>query len=534
MRFLPVNHDALLIELASLEETLALLDKLQHASLPAVDEMVPAARTLLLRFQPQKMSAQCLADLIGGWQLNGRQHATGKLIEIPVCYDGEDLPQVAGMLGITVAEVIRRHSETEFSVAFTGFAPGFAYLCGDSGLTVARRPAPRPRIPAGSVGLAGEFTGIYPKASPGGWQLIATTRMAMWDLSRATPALLQPGMRVRFHQKSTRHTVLPAVGAEKPQKPAPGDATLEIVAPGIQMLFQDEGRAGKAGQGVSTSGALDRGALHSANRLVGNPASAVCLELLPAGVVIEVLADCVIALTGASCAISLTTASNTQHQLSGWQPLALLAGDRLQLGAAQQGARCYLSLRGGFAVIPVLDSGSTDTLAQLGPAALCQGTILRRQRAAAVCAVAINEMAPDRLPCAGETITLDVVMGPRTDWFTPQAVALFARQRWRVTPLSNRTGLRLEGDSALSRSQPGELPSEGIRPGAIQVPANGQPVLFLADHPLTGGYPVIASVADWHLDLAGQLSAGVWLRFNPVLPFNPLRPARSAGDERME
>ncbi|OON40142.1 allophanate hydrolase [Izhakiella australiensis] len=532
MRFLPVNYDALLVELATLEETLALLDALQQASLEAIDEIIPAARTLLIRFQPQKMSAQHLVNTLSGWPLSARQHRVGEKVDIPLRYDGEDLPQVAELLGIEVAEVIRRHSETEFSVAFTGFAPGFAYLSGDSGLTVPRRASPRPRIPAGSVGLAGEFSGVYPKASPGGWQLIGSTRLAMWDLARATPALLQPGMRVRFHDESKRSFSLPAAFAAKVAGQPDGDATLKIVASGIQMLFQDEGRAGKAGQGVSTSGAVDRAALHSANRLVGNPGAAACLELLPGGVVIDILSDCLLALTGAGCAITLTTADQQRHRLSGWQPLALAAGDRLTLGAPQQGARCYLALRGGFVVTPVLDSCATDTLAQLGPAPVVQGDILLRRRSAALLPVALNETPAATLPVAGESVTLDVVMGPRTDWFTPQAVALLSQQSWRVTPLSSRIGLRLEGERVLSREQTAELPSEGARPGAIQVPANGQPVLFLADHPLTGGYPVIANVADWHLDLTGQLPPGVLVRFNPVMPFIPLTPEASAANER--
>lgn len=114
------------------------------------------------------------------------------------------------------------------------------------------------------------------------------------------------------------------------------------------------------------------------------------------------------------------------------------------------------------------------------------------------------------------------VPGPRTDWFTPEALALLAGQRWRVTPQSNRVGLRLAGDEPLTRTITQELPSEGTVTGAIQVPASGQPVLFLADHPLTGGYPVIACVAPHHLDRAGQIPVSAWVRFNPIRPFEAI------------
>ena len=128
------------------------------------------------------------------------------------------------------------------------------------------------------------------------------------------------------------------------------------------------------------------------------------------------------------------------------------------------------------------------------------------------------------LPRAGETVTLDVVLGPRTDWFTAQALQTLTGQTWRVTPQSNRIGMRLEGAQPLERRNTAELPSEGTVVGAIQVPISGQPVLFLADHPLTGGYPVIGCVAPYHLDRAGQIPVGAWLRFNPIQPFAELAP----------
>jgi allophanate hydrolase subunit 2 len=134
------------------------------------------------------------------------------------------------------------------------------------------------------------------------------------------------------------------------------------------------------------------------------------------------------------------------------------------------------------------------------------------------------ELLPEELPTLQQEVVLDVVMGPRTDWFSAAAVERLAAQRWQVTVQSNRVGLRLAGEVPLDRASTGELPSEGTALGALQVPPSGQPVLFLADHPLTGGYPVIACVAPYHLDRAGQIPVGAWLRFNPIRSFAELTP----------
>src|SRR5512133_2286435 len=172
MRFLPVNTNALLVELDDLDQTLALLASLTEQPIAGVEGLVPAARTLLVSYRPSAQSFATLVEAIAGRTIGTATRRGGTLIEIPVRYDGEDLAEVAQILGITAEEVVRRHTGSEYIVAFTGFAPGFAYLAGGHpGLNVPRRASPRTRIPAGSVGLAGSFSGVYPQASPGGWQI---------------------------------------------------------------------------------------------------------------------------------------------------------------------------------------------------------------------------------------------------------------------------------------------------------------------------------------------------------------------------
>ena len=528
MRFLPVNLDVLLVELKDLDETLALFDALTAEPIAGVEEIVPAARTLMIQFRPSTIERQTLVNRIAGQDLSQRREVEHRRVEIPVHYNGEDLDEVATLLNINRAEVIQRHTAHDYSVAFCGFAPGFAYLTGGAGFQVPRRQTPRTRIPAGAVALAGDFSGVYPKASPGGWQIIGVTPLQMWDLNRAEPALLRPGYKVRF----TDAGPLPASGLPAPSEPARGDVpsgtSLEITSPGLHSVLQDMGRPGQTGQGVSRSGALDLGALRSANRAVGNPSDMACVESVLGGLGFICHGRAVIAITGALTPVTITNASGLQWQANNYQPIELEAGDRVSLGSPKAGLRSYLAIRGGFDVTPVLGSLSTDTLAQLGPAALATGDRLGFTAPVTGTSVSLNEAPAFELPTTANIVTLDVVMGPRTDWFTEDAIKRLSSQLWRVTSQSNRVGIRLAGDTPLERSNHQELPSEGTSVGAIQVPASGQPVLFLADHPLTGGYPVIGSVASYHLDLAGQIPVNAQIRFNPLDGFRDLLPRTEA------
>jgi len=531
MRFLPVNLNALMVELDDLDQTLALLAALKRDPIPGIEELVPAARTILVTYRPTLQSFASLVKAIAGRETVTAAERASTLVTIPVRYDGEDLAEVARILSISPEEVVRRHTDSEYTVAFTGFAPGFAYLTGGHpSLNVPRRTTPRTRIPAGSVGLAGTFSGVYPQASPGGWQIIGTTPVAMWDIERDVPALLQPGFRVRFvADDAPVFVAAPAKAVPFPsQLPTAESAAFEVVTPGLQTIFQDLGRHGHAGQGVSASGAMDQRSLKAANRLVGNASNEACLEIVNGGLQLRSRGEAVVAVTGADVPLTLTAADRRHLPASRYQPLALADGDTLTIGTPTAGTRCYVAVRGGFVVRPVLGSCSTDTLAHVGPPALIAGDVLPVRPARRGAIVGTIEEVPTDLPRADEDVVLDIVLGPRTDWFAPEAIALLREQRWRATPQSNRVGLRLAGETPLSRAIDGELPSEGTALGAIQVPPSGQPVLFLADHPLTGGYPVIGTVAPHHLDRAGQIPVNAWIRFNPIREFHPV--VRNAAD----
>ena len=201
LRFLPCGREALLVEVADLDEALALYAALRAAEQPGVLDLIPAARTVLIRLDPAVTSPDTLRTVVAGLRVGEAQPADPGTVEIPVRYDGPDLADVAAHLGLTPDGVVAMHTGTTWTVGFVGFAPGFAYLTGgDAQPEVPRRDSPRSRIPAGSVGLAGRFSGVYPNDGPGGWQLIGRTELRMWDIGRPEPALLVPGARVRFRQ----------------------------------------------------------------------------------------------------------------------------------------------------------------------------------------------------------------------------------------------------------------------------------------------------------------------------------------------
>lgn len=278
---------------------------------------------------------------------------------------------------------------------------------------------------------------------------------------------------------------------------------LEVVATGPQLLVQDLGRPGWAHVGVGRSGAGDRASLRLANRLVGNPEAAAGVESLLGGAALRLRAVTVVAVTGAAVEVHV---DGREMHLDG--PLTVPAGAVLRLGPARAGLRAYVAVRGGLVVAGTLGSGSTDTLSGLGPAPLVVGDLVGVGPAPSTWPDV--DVAPRRP--LGARLVLRVVPGPRDGWFTTDALAALTSAVWTVSPHSDRVGTRLEGPD-LQRAVTGELPSEPMVTGAIQVPPHGRPVVMGPDHPVTGGYPVIATVLDRDTDLLAQARPGDPVRF---------------------
>jgi biotin-dependent carboxylase-like uncharacterized protein len=276
---------------------------------------------------------------------------------------------------------------------------------------------------------------------------------------------------------------------------------LEVVRPGPLTTVQDAGRPGSAALGIGRSGACDRPAYALANRLVGNQPGAAVLEVTSGGLQVRASGDLLVATAGARCAGPWPHAA----------PTRLRDGELLRLGLPVAGVRTYVAVRGGLAVDPVLGSRSTDVLAALGPPVPAAGDLLPVGPPTGP--LPVVDVAPVADPPDGD-VALAVLPGPRRDWFDDAAWSQLRTTRWVVTTDSNRVGLRLDGPP-LVRARSGELPSEGMVRGAVQVPPSGRPVLLLADSPVTGGYPVLAYVVDEDVDRAAQLRPGQGVRLRP-------------------
>ena len=555
LRVLPLGTDGVLIETGGLQESLALFGALLAQPVAGILDVVPAPRTVAVRFLPALLPVASLLSVVRSLPSSRDAATEGRLVEIPVHYDGDDLAEVARLAGLTVEEVVERHSGAVHTVAFTGFAPGFAYLSGgDPALAVPGRAEPRRHVPAGAVALAGEFCGVYPRESPGAWQIVGRTDVALWDLSERVPALLQPGMRVRFVDASlaepeadpadgsgaTAPAAKPAaVVAPEPWRPDDDrpERALVVDRPGPHTILEDLGRPGRSGLGVSRSGAMDHRALREANRLVGAATGSAALELAHGGLEATARGDLVLAVAGAPVPLTVTGRAGSRPAVVG-AAFALDDGEVLTVGAPPRGVYSYLAVRGGWDAEPVLDSVSGDVLAGLGPAPVAAGDVLPVGRA---WAESVAAAAPDvqRTVSAPDEVTfLDVVLGPRDDWFTPESLERLTEQQFTVTAGSTRIGLRLEGEHPLERLDASELPSEATVSGALQVPPSGQPVLFMADHPVTGDHPVVACVVGDQLDRAAQVPVGARVRFR-VVPGPDLGAGRRGGrqddhlDERL-
>jgi KipI family sensor histidine kinase inhibitor len=487
---------------------------IRTASLPGVVDIVPAAATVLVTVEPGSWD---LIDLAARLRELARAPvpplpaSTESDLLIPTVYDGPDLTDVAAVTGLSEIDVIARHAWSRYRVDWLGFSPGFGYLTGlDPALAaVGRLATPRVAVPAGSVAIAGGFAAVYPAASPGGWRLLGRTTVPLWDPAKDPPALLSPGRHVRFRIVDRLPTRPEAQAAAGRPARLTAERMIEVIQPGPLTTVQDLGRAGLAHLGVPRGGAADAASLRRANLLTGNPPDAAGLEVTLGRLTVRFETDAVVAVTGALVPLTLTSghAPVPAHEAA----FAVPAGAVLRLGSPTAGLRSYLAVDGGIDVMPELGSRSADPRSGLGPEPLRPGDRLPVGRPRSLQEKPPAERQRTLTPGPAE---LRAIAGPRDDWFSAAARATLGTASYQVSPSSDRTGLRLNGPP-LQRApgRDGELPSEGVAAGSLQVTHDGQPILLLADHPTTGGYPVIAVVVSADLGLAAQLRPGQQVRF---------------------
>ena len=411
-----------------------------------------------------------------------------ELVEVPVSYGGYDLPEVAAQTGLSEEEVVSLHSSPEYRVYAVGFTPGFPFMgLVPEQIRLPRRPKPRLRVPHLSVAMAGQQTGIYPQETPGGWHILGRALVRVYDPYRAEPFLLEPGDRVRF---------VPREG-EVPAPPQPvellreeGRPLLRIGNGGLLTLLVDGGRYRQGRYGLARSGPLDPYSHAVANALLGNRRDAPALEISLIAPELEALDDVMVALAGYGPSTSGAPEARS---------FMLRKGEVLKLKPGRQGARSYLAVAGGFDAAEFLGSVSPDLKGRIGRP-LAAGDVLYGNTGKGLLPRSWEMPA-----LTAEETTLRVCPGPQA---SEESLAALTGSVFTVGK-ADRMGLRLGGAVALG----GEVTSEAIPIGAIQVPAGGEPLLLLADRGTVGGYAKPAIVHPRDLWKAGQLREGSRVRF---------------------
>jgi antagonist of KipI len=523
---------AMLVTGSSAAETLGrvrgLADAIQAASLPGVTDVVASPGRVTVAYDPLAIAdAEGLRRAVAAAAAASDTGGGESIVhEIPVVYDGPDLDEVCAGHGIDRAELITAHTAPDYLVEAIGFLPGFGYLAGlPADLATPRRATPRRLVPAGSVGIGGGQTGVYPFASPGGWNLVGRSRVTLFDVRRPRPALLAVGDRVRFVAAD-----LPPAAEPEPEAAAGAarDATITVVQPGLSTTIQDLGRPGLRAAGVPLSGAADPVSLRLANLLVGNPEAAAAIECTLLGPTLRFEQEAVVALVG-----------GTFPGFPGNAATRLPAGTQLALGHATAGCRGYIAVAGGIDVEPVLGSRSTLMIAGFGGLA---GRPLRAgDRLAVPAGAALDRRGPSasgkrdvaRLRrLAGSPPAVAAGRGPAEQGkrlldrhavlriMPGEHAEAFGGRAWsrsfRASSRSDRMGVRLDGEPLPGAAGGGALASVAVFPGTVQVPPDGLPIVLLADAQTIGGYPVLGQVLAADLPRAAQLRPGDEVRFEPV------------------
>lgn len=438
-----------------------------------------------------------------------------RLHTIPCAFDGPDLDEVAALAGCSSDEVVALLTGAPLTVSVVGFSPGFAYLDGlpPALAGVPRRARPRPAVPAGSVALANGHAAVYPTASPGGWQLVGRTGARLFSLDGPPYALLSPGDRVQFSAVPAGSTIeAPRLGWRSWAPPPGAPPVFEVLAPGLRAVVQDGGRRGVAAEGVPAAGAADPVSCALANGLAGNASGAPALEITGGGTRLRALGPCHAAVVGAAPEVRL---DGSDGSFAG-RLVPLEAGQLLEIGALGRGCRTYVAVAGGFLGLEVFGSRSSDELSGLGRGPLAPGAILSAGAWAPPLGDHLTAGAATELP-AGEPVELRVVPGPHGERFDAAVLERVGAAAFRVGNDSNRVGLRLHAEEDVDwGTVRGELDSQPMVTGAVQLPPDGEPIVLGPDHATLGGYPVPAVVIAADRGLLGQCGPGTPVRLVPV------------------
>jgi KipI family sensor histidine kinase inhibitor len=453
--------------------------------------------------------------------------AAGRVVTIPCAFDGPDLEEVSRLAGLARDEVVAQLTAGPLTVSVVGFSPGFAYLDGlpPALAGIPRRDRPRPAVPAGSVALANGHAAVYPTASPGGWQLVGRTGFPLFSVEKPPYAVLAPGDRVQFSVATAGADAEPAARGDAPAWATASGArpVFEVQAPGLRAVLQDTGRRGVAASGVPAAGAADPVSHALANGLTGNAPGATVLEVTGGGTGLRALGPCHAAVVGAAASVRL---DGTDVSSAG-RLLPLERGQELEIGALARGCRTYVAVAGGFLGPELFGSASSDELSGLGSGPLSPGATLYAGDWAPPLGDHLMAGAATELPAAGP-VELRVVTGPHAECFEAGVLERVAATAFRAGNDSNRVGVRLRAGAAVDwGTRAGELDSQPMVTGAVQLPPGGEPIVLGPDHATLGGYRVPAVVIAADHGLLGQCGPGAEVRLVPV-GFEEADAARAA------
>jgi KipI family sensor histidine kinase inhibitor len=508
-RFVRFGESSILVDPEPFEDPHELVRAIRD--LDGVDEVLAGAAVLV---NVEAGRTDSVAAKLGSIPPRAPSVHRGRLLEIPVAFDGPDLAEVARSAGMSERGIVDAIAGASLRVAYLGFAPGFAYVQGlpDALSGIGRRPSPRTSVPAGSVGIAGGYLGVYPQKSPGGWNLLGRTDIVLFDPHVAPHATLQPGDRLRLVPTES-------VGPSPPLRQAeerPRCSTLRrfvVEEPGLLTTLQDGGRVNVGHLGVPGAGAADLESMRLANLIAGNPQLSGALETTLVGPLLRFDAAAHAVVVGADVAVD-------GRSVASGAVVEVPAGARLKVGKSS-GLRGYVAVSGGIRGTELFGSCSSDLLSGLGPGPLQAGDEL---------AIGHSGNHPrgyaHRLS-RGSAVR--ILRGPHP--VDRDSLEAWAGKPFQISPDSNRIGVRLTGPQRVDLVEPSRG-SHGMVHGAVQIPPSGEPIVLLCDHATMGGYPVIATVISADLGALAQRRPGDSVHFE-IVGLEEALEARVALDRRL-
>ena len=494
-------------------------EKLEELRGLGIKEVIPAYTTILAVLDPLKADRDKLINevrrIVRSIKPEDLKEEVNRVIEVPTVYDpqyGLDLEDISKLTKLSIEEIINLHSSQVYRVYMVGFIPGFPYM-GEvpEKIAVPRLENPRIKVPAGSVGIAGVQTGIYPFESPGGWRIIGRTPLRLFNPNKDPPTLFKIGDYVKFKpiSREAYEKMLEAEWADVGKLKIEGEPILRVEAAGPGVSIQDLGREGYRKYGVPVSGALDKESFIIANMIVGNEINDACIEIFQSSFEATVLQDIIISICGAK-----VDGEIDGEPLENCKAIPVRRGCKITINGLRGGMVAYMAIAGGINEPIILGSRSYYTTAGIG-------RILSENSIITTAKNKFNELID---VCPSMNIDWNrevndefrVIIGPHIKHFTEEMMNEFLSMKFTVTSNLNRMGYRLErGEEAKLRGV-GRLLSCGTIPGAIQVPGDGNPIVLMADAQTTGGYAIIGKIISPDLYAFSQVEPGRKVKFKQV------------------